>query len=180
VPTTEPESTSEPSALPYPHARNDCALCRERDAELRVYDAPEDRHSSLLQCITCFGTHLALLAIHRSGQDFAQSTTVLVDLIGHQQHALDAEPAPYRPVTVWESAAGLAYPHRHNDCHACRKRDADLVLLDLEHQPAMRARCAAWNIAGRLATDPATSAEPCPVTVGVAPSRWQDNSGSTR
>lgn len=75
------------------------------------------------------------------------------------------------------AAAVLDYPHRHNDCHAYHERDADLVLLDLQGRPAMCGRCAAWNIISRVAANP-TSADRHPVTVGFAPSRWQDSTDS--
>jgi hypothetical protein len=44
------------SALPYPHARNDCQLCRERDAdfEVAVDDIVVGRRASLL-CQPCLG-----------------------------------------------------------------------------------------------------------------------------
>ena len=54
------------SALPYPHARNDCQLCRERDAdfEVTVHDPVVGDRMSLL-CQRCLGpwsiTHAYLM-----------------------------------------------------------------------------------------------------------------------
>lgn len=48
------------TALPYPHARNDCEMCRERDADFHVlgeeYNQPGKR--PLLLCQPCFGVWL--------------------------------------------------------------------------------------------------------------------------
>jgi hypothetical protein len=50
------------SALPYPHARNDCTFCRERDADFHVlgdqWNRPETGYQTLL-CQGCFGRWLA-------------------------------------------------------------------------------------------------------------------------
>jgi hypothetical protein len=47
-----PEAPSAP-AFPYPHARNDCGLCRERDADFHVlgeeYNKPGKRPLLLCQ-----------------------------------------------------------------------------------------------------------------------------------
>jgi hypothetical protein len=44
------------SRLPYPHARNDCGICRERDADFEVTlgDPVVSRRPSLL-CQRCLG-----------------------------------------------------------------------------------------------------------------------------
>jgi hypothetical protein len=42
--------------LPYPHRRNDCVACRERDADGELRDGL-DRPSRL--CRTCLGNHIA-------------------------------------------------------------------------------------------------------------------------
>jgi hypothetical protein len=46
------------SALPYAHARNDCTMCRERDADFHVlgaeYNRPETGYQTLL-CQGCIG-----------------------------------------------------------------------------------------------------------------------------
>jgi hypothetical protein len=136
-----------PKRLPYPHARNDCQACRERDADLRMLPDPDctDRYQPARQheivlCAGCFGTQLAYQAVHNSGPHFDQPTTVTVALVDGQQIAAltAAGPAPYPPATYWPAAARLAYPHRHNDCHSCQERDADLVLVDLEPRPSRR------------------------------------------
>ncbi len=44
------------SALPYPHARNDCQVCRERDADFEVtVDDPVVRSRMSLLCQQCLG-----------------------------------------------------------------------------------------------------------------------------
>lgn len=42
--------------LPYPHSRNDCDACRERDADGELRENPT-RPSRL--CRTCIGNHIA-------------------------------------------------------------------------------------------------------------------------
>ena len=49
------------SALPYPHARNDCGMCRERDADFHVLGEDWNRPDTgwqLLLCQACFGRWL--------------------------------------------------------------------------------------------------------------------------
>ena len=50
------------TTLPYPHARNDCEICRERDADSHVlgeeYNQPGKR--PLLLCQPCFGRWLVV------------------------------------------------------------------------------------------------------------------------
>ena len=52
------------TTLPYPHARNDCEMCREQDADVHVlgdaYNQPGKR--PLLLCQNCLGKHAALRA----------------------------------------------------------------------------------------------------------------------
>jgi hypothetical protein len=44
------------STLPYPHARNDCGICRERDADFKVtVDDPVVGARSSLLCQQCLG-----------------------------------------------------------------------------------------------------------------------------
>ena len=58
----DPASTG--TRLPYPHARNDCGMCRERDADVHVlgaeYNLPGKR--PLLLCAGCLGLFGARLA----------------------------------------------------------------------------------------------------------------------
>jgi hypothetical protein len=57
--------------LPYPHARNDCGACRERDADVQLlgaeYEQPGRQPQPHVLCQSCLGSHLALRAIHLSG-----------------------------------------------------------------------------------------------------------------
>ena len=48
------------STLPYPHARNDCEMCRERDADFHVLGEEHNRPGKrpLLLCQRCFGRWL--------------------------------------------------------------------------------------------------------------------------
>jgi hypothetical protein len=44
------------STLPYPHARNDCRMCRERDADFEVtIDDPVLKPRTSLLCQHCLG-----------------------------------------------------------------------------------------------------------------------------
>ncbi len=68
------------TARPYPHARNDCVMCRERDADLHVlgekYNQPGKR--PFLVCQGCIGKHLALRAIQEGGPALDQPVVVTV------------------------------------------------------------------------------------------------------
>lgn len=68
------------TALPYPHARNDCEMCRETDADVHVlgeqYSQPGKR--PLLLCQGCLGKHAALRAWHESGPGLDQPVTVTI------------------------------------------------------------------------------------------------------
>jgi hypothetical protein len=49
------------TTLPYPHARNDCGMCRERDADFHVLGEECNRPDTgwmLLLCQQCFGRWL--------------------------------------------------------------------------------------------------------------------------
>lgn len=51
------------SALPYPHARNDCAACRERDADLTIrYEVRPGMEAGTAVCARCAGGVLVALA----------------------------------------------------------------------------------------------------------------------
>jgi hypothetical protein len=56
------EAADTPASLPYPHARNDCGMCGERDADFHVLGAewnrPETGYQTLL-CQACFGRWLS-------------------------------------------------------------------------------------------------------------------------
>ena len=53
--------------LPYPHARNDCGACHERDADVQVLGAEHDKPGErlLLLCQGCLERYVALQAIQR-------------------------------------------------------------------------------------------------------------------
>jgi hypothetical protein len=50
--------------IPYPHRRNDCLACRERDADVQVLgEEYEDRRKRpLLLCQACLGAHVSVRA----------------------------------------------------------------------------------------------------------------------
>ena len=70
-------------ALPYPHARNDCGMCRERDAGVQVLSIGGEDYTPagkrpLLLCQGCLGAYAALRAIHLSGPGLDQPVAVMV------------------------------------------------------------------------------------------------------
>lgn len=158
--------------LPYPHARNDCGACRERDAEIELVQAEVGKRPPV-DCSGCFGAFLAYMAAQHAGPTFDTPVTITVaplraitvDLLaGHG-------PQASAPATFWASKAGLAYPHVHNDCLDCHRHDADVLLLSDEGAPPLCGQCAGWRVAVRLA-DPATGG-PYDVVAQLAPSRLQ-------
>jgi hypothetical protein len=80
------QSRAEPQGggvLPYPHARNDCGMCRERDADVQVLsiggeDCTPIGKRPLLLCQGCLGPHVALRVIHLSGPGLDQPVAVMV------------------------------------------------------------------------------------------------------
>jgi hypothetical protein len=68
------------SALPYPHERNDCESCRERDADVHVLGEENNKPGKrpLLLCQGCLGAHAALRAIYESGPGLDQPVTVTI------------------------------------------------------------------------------------------------------
>ena len=66
--------------LPYPHGRNDCGACRERDADVQVageeHDAPGGR--PVLLCQNCLGRYVALQAIQGSGPELDRPFVISV------------------------------------------------------------------------------------------------------
>ncbi len=77
------------TALPYPHARNDCEMCRERDADFHVlgeqWNQPGKR--PLLLCQGCLGRcAVTLLYVRSKPPGYDQPVTITI------------EPAPERRV----------------------------------------------------------------------------------
>jgi len=97
------------TALPYPHARNDCVMCRERDADLHVlgekYNQPGKR--PFLVCQGCIGKHLALRAIQEGGPELDQPVVLTVTVApgrravrpGHVERAVRGGPQPRNLIT---------------------------------------------------------------------------------
>jgi hypothetical protein len=57
------------SALPYPHARNDCQVCRERDADFKVtVDDPVTGNRPSLLCQQCLGPWAITRVSYLDGQ----------------------------------------------------------------------------------------------------------------
>ena len=75
-------------ALPYPHQRNDCEMCRERDADVHVlgeaYNRPGKR--PLLLCQHCLGPHMALRAISESGPVLDRPVAVTITVAPGRRH----------------------------------------------------------------------------------------------
>ena len=75
--------TSSP-ALRYPHMRNDCEACRERDADFHLagaeHNPPGKRPARY--CRACIGEKLVALALYGPGRDSpAEPLTVTVELL---------------------------------------------------------------------------------------------------
>ncbi|MEQ0560709.1 hypothetical protein ABJI51_16605 [Amycolatopsis sp. NEAU-NG30] len=63
--------------LPYPHARNDCAGCREQDADVELLDHDgRPRRVPHELCHRCLGLLVASLALTESGQHLDQPVTL--------------------------------------------------------------------------------------------------------
>jgi hypothetical protein len=88
--------------LPYPHARNDCTGCRERDADIQLlgaeYEHPGKR--PVLLCQGCLGAHLALAAIHRSGAGLDEPVTFTMTVAPGRR---PAAPEPRPAITMTEA-----------------------------------------------------------------------------
>ena len=67
-------------SLPYPHARNDCGACRERDADVQVLGEGRDRpgRCPLLLCQGCPGAHITVMAIQHGGPELDRPFTITV------------------------------------------------------------------------------------------------------
>jgi hypothetical protein len=81
------------AGLPYPHARHDCAICRERDADFHILGAQSSKPGKrpLLLCQRCLGPW-ALTQVYLGGED---------------QHAvITLEPVPGRSLGPRASAVG--------------------------------------------------------------------------
>jgi hypothetical protein len=65
------------AVLPYPHTRNDCAGCRERDADVELLDdAGQPRRPRHELCQGCVGRLMATLALTESGPHLDQTVTL--------------------------------------------------------------------------------------------------------
>jgi hypothetical protein len=70
------------TALPYPHTRNDCEMCRERDADFHVlgeqYNRPGKR--PMLLCQGCLGRWaVTLLYLSREPPGYDQPVTITIE-----------------------------------------------------------------------------------------------------
>lgn len=71
-------------SLPYPHTRNDCVACRERDADFYLlgveHNPPGKREARY--CRACIGETLVVLALHGPGRGSpADPLTVTVEML---------------------------------------------------------------------------------------------------
>lgn len=72
-------SSAGPPVLPYPHARNDCTGCRERDADVELLDQDtRPRWAPHELCHRCLGQLVASLALTASGPHLDQPVTLHV------------------------------------------------------------------------------------------------------
>jgi hypothetical protein len=71
------EAAGKSTELPYPHTRNDCGMCRERDADVELIEepAPPAHFRPTLLCQDCLGKVLAMRVVLNSGDDFTTSST---------------------------------------------------------------------------------------------------------
>jgi hypothetical protein len=72
-----------PARLPYPHARNDCTFCRERDADFRVLGEEWNRADTgyqTLLCQGCFGCWLVAPVYFAASDRKGQPVTVTVEI----------------------------------------------------------------------------------------------------
>ncbi|MGP3920549.1 hypothetical protein [Nonomuraea sp. 10N515B] len=69
-------------ALPYPHTRNDCEMCRERDADFHVqeeqYNPPGKRPARF--CQGCIGIFLTTHASYGRGRDVSPGEPFTITL----------------------------------------------------------------------------------------------------
>ena len=166
------------TALSYPHARNDCGMCREHDADVLIRD--DERELELagkrpsLACLRCLGRHLALQALGPLAPDGTYpQVTVSFALTDTTDPAglLAAGPPIHRHGQLCPSFRHTKYPHRFDDCCSCRAADAAAMLTDLPDQPVLCIDCLGWNVtlrAAHAAPDPRTATT---VALTVAPSR---------
>lgn len=74
--------------LPYPHTRNDCVACRERDADVELIEEPPPAAHirPTLLCQRCLGKILTVRVHSNSGTDLSTSSTfTLVIAPGRRQ-----------------------------------------------------------------------------------------------
>jgi hypothetical protein len=71
------ERAEEFRSLPYPHERNDCVACRERDADVELVEDPKPpaHVRPTLLCQRCLGKILALRVLHGAGRDLSAAST---------------------------------------------------------------------------------------------------------
>ena len=91
--------------LPYPHARNDCEACRERDADVQVLGAGDEDYRKpserpVLLCQSCLGRYVAVQAIQRGGPELDQPLVISVAV------------APGRRTDVPSGLTGSLVQHR--------------------------------------------------------------------
>ena len=84
------------TALPYPHARNDCVTCRERDADLQVLGGNDSQPGKrpFLVCQGCIGQHLAVQAIQEGGPQLDQPVVITVTVAPGRRTDVPFRPAP--------------------------------------------------------------------------------------
>ena len=81
----EHDPTGSPTRLPYPHAQNDCAMCRERDADVLVVDMTRP----VALCAGCFGRQAAQRVISESGDRLDEPVTIAITVAPNRRLGVD-------------------------------------------------------------------------------------------
>ena len=65
--------------LPYPHARNDCVMCRERDADFHVPARDLPSGYTALYCRRCIGEFMITEAVFSRGSDVPRGAPAAIE-----------------------------------------------------------------------------------------------------
>jgi hypothetical protein len=65
--------------LPYPHARNDCVMCRERDADFHVPARDLPNGYKALYCRQCIGEFMITEAVFSRSSDVPRGAPAAIE-----------------------------------------------------------------------------------------------------